>query len=60
VLSPDAKTVGALPDVQPTLNRAAAQRIPVRIELEPPDPLRPYRMGMTAVVTVLGEGAAPR
>ena len=53
VLSQDARTEGVLPDVKPSLNWARlAQRIPVRIELEPPDPERPYRMGMTAVVTV--------
>ena len=61
VLSQDARTVGVLPDVKPSLNWARlAQRIPVRIELEPPDPEHPYRMGMTAVVTVLGDrDAAP-
>jgi len=53
--------VGVLPDVQPTLNWVRlAQRIPVRIELEPPHPDQPYRMGMTAVVTVQGDGAAAR
>jgi multidrug resistance efflux pump len=56
VLSPDARTVGVLPDVQPSLNWVRlAQRIPVRIELEPPDPQQPYRMGMTAVVTIRGD-----
>jgi len=61
VLSQDGHDVGVLPDVKPTLNWVRlAQRIPVRIELEPPDPERPYRMGMTAVVTVLGDGQPPR
>jgi multidrug efflux system membrane fusion protein len=61
VLSQDARTEGVLPDVQPSLNWVRlAQRIPVRIELEPPDPERPYRMGMTAVVTVRSDGAGPR
>ncbi len=55
VLSPDARTDGVLPTVQPSLNWVRlAQRIPVRITLEPPDPEQPYRMGMTAVVTVRG------
>lgn len=61
VLPQDSHTEGVLPDVQPTLNWVRlAQRIPVRIELEPPHPDRPYRMGMTAVVTVQGDGAAAR
>jgi multidrug resistance efflux pump len=56
VLSQDEKTVGGLPSVYPTLNWVRlAQRIPVRIRLETPDPERPYRMGMTAVVTLRGE-----
>jgi membrane fusion protein, multidrug efflux system len=47
-----------LPAVKPSLNWARlAQRIPVRIELEAPDPERPYRMGMTAVVTIRRDGA---
>jgi membrane fusion protein, multidrug efflux system len=55
VLSPDEQTVGVLPNVTPTLNWVRlAQRIPVRIRLEAPDPNRPYRMGMTAVVTLHG------
>lgn len=53
VLSPDEETVGVLPSVTPTLNWVRlAQRIPVRIRLEAPDLNRPYRMGMTAVVTL--------
>ena len=56
VLSEDARTEGVLPDVRRSLNWARlAQRIPVRIQLEPPDPDRPYRMGMTAVVTIHGD-----
>lgn len=46
-------TVGVLPQVNPTLNWVRlAQRFPVRIALEPPDPAHPYRMGATAVVTI--------
>ena len=53
VLSDEATTVGVLPSVAPTLNWVRlAQRIPVRIRLEPLNPDRPYRMGMTAVVTL--------
>ena len=59
VLPQDGGTVGVLPDVKQTLNWVRlAQRIPVRILLEPPPPDRPYRMGMTAVATVLGDGAS--
>ncbi len=48
-------TVGVLPDVEPSLNWVRlAQRFPVRVILEAPDPLYPYRMGNTAVVTVKG------
>jgi multidrug resistance efflux pump len=51
----DGASVGGLPAVQRTLNWVRlAQRIPVRIRLEDPDPVHPYRMGMTAVVTVRG------
>ncbi len=53
VLSQDETTVGVLPNVNPTLNWVRlAQRLPVRIRLDDPDPMRPYRMGMTAVVTL--------
>jgi multidrug resistance efflux pump len=56
VLSEDSRTEGVLPQVQPSLNWVRlAQRIPVRIQLEAPDPERPFRMGMTAVVTVVGD-----
>ena len=59
VLSDEATTVGVLPNVAPTLNWVRlAQRIPVRIRLEAPDPDRPYRMGMTAVVTLRPAPAA--
>jgi membrane fusion protein, multidrug efflux system len=52
---------GGLPDVRPTLNWVRlAQRVPVRIRLEPPQPELPYRMGMSAVVTVLGESGVAR
>src|SRR5262249_19454500 len=58
VLPQESRTEGVLPDVQPTLTWVRlAQRIPVRIELEPPHPDRPYRMGMTAVTTVPGNRA---
>src|SRR5262249_4696554 len=61
VLPQESRTIGVLPDVQPTLNWVRlAQRIPVRIELEPPHPDRPYRMGMTAVATVQGDRAPAR
>jgi membrane fusion protein, multidrug efflux system len=56
VLPADSHTVGVLPDVKATLNWVRlAQRIPVRVLLEPPDAARPYRMGMTAVVTIRGD-----
>jgi len=55
IVPPEGATVGVLPDVRPTLNWVRlAQRFPVRIQLESPDPERPYRMGSTAVVTVRG------
>ncbi len=48
-------TVGVLPAVEPTLNWVRlAQRFPVRIILDDPDPEFPYRMGATAVVTIKG------
>jgi len=48
-------TVEGLPQVEPTLNWVRlSQRFPVRIVLEKPDPLFPYRMGATAVVTIQG------
>jgi membrane fusion protein, multidrug efflux system len=56
----DDRTVGGLPEVRPTLNWVRfAQRIPVRVRLDPPRPSFPYRMGMSAVVTILGEPKAP-
>jgi multidrug resistance efflux pump len=61
ILSEDARTEGVLPAVKPSLNWARlARRIPVRIQLEAPDPERPYRMGMTAVVTIRGDRDGPR
>jgi multidrug efflux system membrane fusion protein len=55
----DGSTVGVLPVVEPTLNWVRlAQRFPVRILLEDPDPQHPFRMGATAVVTVRGERSA--
>jgi multidrug efflux system membrane fusion protein len=51
----DSTSVGVLPEVKRTVNWVRlAQRIPVRIKLDEPDPDRPYRMGMSAVVTVRG------
>lgn len=48
-------TVEGLPAVEPTLNWVRlSQRFPVRIVLEDRDPLRPFRTGQTAVVTVRG------
>src|SRR5277367_5361943 len=48
-------TVEGLPQVEPTLNWVRlSQRFPVRIVLEKPDPVFPYRMGATAVVTIQG------
>ena len=53
IRTPDTAPNGMLMEVKPTLNWVQlAQRLPVRIELEAPDPQQPYRMGMTAVVTV--------
>jgi multidrug resistance efflux pump len=44
---------GVLPNVNPTLNWVRlAQRIPVRIRLENMNTNSPYRMGMSAVVTL--------
>lgn len=57
VQTQDASLVGALPDVKPALNWVRlAQRIPVRIQLDEPSTQQPYRMGMTAVVTVRPAG----
>jgi multidrug efflux system membrane fusion protein len=51
----DGSSVGVLPEVKRTVNWVRlAQRIPVRIKLDEPDPDRPYRMGMSAVVTIRG------
>ena len=51
----DGATIGVLPAVQPSLNWVRlAQRFPVRIRLEDPDAEHPFRMGTTAVVTILG------
>ncbi|MFZ0827797.1 MAG: biotin/lipoyl-binding protein [Verrucomicrobiia bacterium] len=53
VQTPDSAPNGALMGVSPTLNWIRlAQRLPVRIRLDAPDPKMPYRMGMTAVVTL--------
>jgi multidrug resistance efflux pump len=52
----DASTLGVLVEVKPNLNWVRfAQRIPVRIEIEEADPNLPYRMGMTAIVTIQGK-----
>jgi membrane fusion protein, multidrug efflux system len=48
-------TVEGLPRTEPTLNWVRlAQRFPVRITLEGKDARYPFRMGETAVVTVMG------
>ena len=55
VLSPAGQTTQILPKIDPTLNWARlAQRIPVRVILDPPPPDAPFRMGMTAVATITG------
>ncbi len=63
IQTPDSAANGNLMGVQPTLNWVRlAQRIPVRIRLQDPGPNKPYRMGMTAVVTMRrtpNDGAAP-
>lgn len=49
-------TIDGLPRVEPTLNWVRlSQRFPVRIILEERDPMRPFRMGATAVVTIQGD-----
>lgn len=49
----DGAMVQGLPRVQPTLNWVRlAQRIPVRIRLDAADAEHPFRMGMSAVVTI--------
>lgn len=54
-------TVDGVPAVEPTLDWVRlAQRFPVRIRLDPPDPERPYRMGATAVVTIRPTRDAPQ
>ena len=59
VLQPDGSAGGVLPRVERTLDWVRlAQRFPVRIQLEPPEAARPYRMGATAVVTIRGEDPA--
>jgi multidrug resistance efflux pump len=51
----DGATIGGLPAVEPTLNWVRlAQRFPVRVILEEPDPQHPFRMGASAVVTIKG------
>jgi membrane fusion protein, multidrug efflux system len=48
-------TVEGLPQVEETLNWVRlSRRFPVRIILEDPDPSFPFRMGLTAVVTIQG------
>jgi multidrug resistance efflux pump len=45
--------MAGVPAIEPTLDWVRlAQRFPVRIRLDPPDPERPYRMGASAVVTI--------
>ena len=51
----DGGTVGVLPEVQQTLNWVRlANRFQVRIRLDERDAEHPFRMGTTAVVTILG------
>jgi multidrug efflux system membrane fusion protein len=48
-------TIEGLPQVEPTLNWVRlSQRFPVRIILDGRDPVHPFRMGATAVVTIRG------
>jgi membrane fusion protein, multidrug efflux system len=55
----DGATVGVLPEVQPTLNWVRlAHRLPVRVRVDETDAEHPLRMGMSAVVLILGEPAA--
>jgi membrane fusion protein, multidrug efflux system len=55
VSSPAGQTTELLPRIDPTLNWARlAQRIPVRIILDASPPDSPFRMGMTAAVTITG------
>jgi membrane fusion protein, multidrug efflux system len=57
----DGATIGVLPEVQPTLNWVRlARRLPVRIRMETNDPAHPPRMGMSAVVRILGEPSPSR
>lgn len=52
---PNGATVAGLPQVEQTLNWVRlAQRFPVRIVLQHPDSVHPFRMGQTAVVTIQG------
>jgi multidrug resistance efflux pump len=54
-------TIDGVPAVEPTLDWVRlAQRFPVRIRLDPPDPERPYRSGATAVVTIRPTRVAPQ
>jgi membrane fusion protein, multidrug efflux system len=53
VIPQGTETEGMLPNVNPTLNWVRlAQRIPVRIRLENANTNWPYRMGLSAVVTL--------
>ena len=55
VASSDSHTAGVLPAVERSLDWVRlAQRFPVRVELGPAEPERPFRMGTTAVVTIRG------
>lgn len=61
VIPQGSEAEGILPNVTPTLNWVRlAQRIPVRIQLENAGTNWPYRMGLSAVVTLNNSaGAAP-
>lgn len=60
IQTPDTAPNGTLMGVKPTLDWVRlAQPLPIRIQLEAPNPDQPYRMGMTAVVTVRKPPASP-
>lgn len=61
ILNPGDDERGMIPNVRQTLNWVRlAQRFPVRITLDKPDPRYAFRMGATALVTVRPlEGAQP-
>jgi multidrug resistance efflux pump len=61
VQSQDSGALGAPAQVKPDLNWVRlAQRIPVRVDLGKPSAEFPFRMGMSAVVTVRSAGNTNR